>query len=192
MSPNSCVQALRVILESLCRTSNQSLATRGRQSSNGQTLEAQESEMIPRGLKIAVPFIWFGMLLAISFMEAPLKFQAPGVTLPLGLGIGRLVFFALNKMEIVSAVVLIAAFWRARSNSKTEFALLGLVAPILLLQTAWLLPALDNRAELVIAGIEQPYSNLHVIYIVLDAIKLILLLTLGIVTTRHYLTEAGR
>lgn len=148
--------------------------------------------MIPRGLKIAVPFVWFGMLLAISFMEAPLKFQAPGITLPLGLGIGRLVFFALNKMEIVSALVLIAAFWRSRSNSKTETILLGLASLILLLETAWLLPALDARAELVIAGIEQPFSNLHVIYIVLDAIKLLGLLALGIVTTRHYLTEAGR
>ena len=148
--------------------------------------------MIPRGLKIAIPFVWFGMLLSISFMEAPLKFQAPGVTLPLGLGIGRLVFFVLNKMEIVSALVLIAAFWRSRSNLRSETILLGLAALILLLETVWLLPALDARAELVIAGTEQPYSNLHVIYIVLDAIKLISLLALGIVTTRHYLTEAGR
>lgn len=143
--------------------------------------------MIPRGLKIAVPFVWFGMLLAISFMEAPLKFQAPGMTLPLGLGIGRLVFFVLNKMEIVSALVLMAAFWRSRSNLRSETVLLGLAALILLLETAWLLPVLDARAELVIAGIEQPYSNMHVIYIVLDAIKLIALLALGIVTTRHYL-----
>lgn len=143
--------------------------------------------MIPRGLKIAVPFVWFGMLLAISFMEAPLKFQAPGITLPLGLGIGRLVFFVLNKMEIVSALVLMAAFWRSRSNLRSETVLLGLAALILLLETAWLLPVLDARAELVIAGIEQPYSNMHVIYIVLDAIKLIALLALGIVTTRHYL-----
>ena len=143
--------------------------------------------MIPRGLKIAVPFVWFGMLLAISFMEAPLKFQAPGMTLPLGLGIGRLVFFVLNKMEIVSALVLMAAFWRSRSNLRSETVLLGLAALILLLETAWLLPVLDARAELVIAGIEQPYSNMHVIYIVLDAIKLVALLALGIVTTRHYL-----
>jgi len=29
-------------------------------------------------------------LVAISFLEAPLKFRAPGVTVPFGLGIGRL------------------------------------------------------------------------------------------------------
>src|SRR5664279_3321230 len=47
----------------------------------------------------AVAFVWLGMVLAISFLEAPLKFRAPGITLPLGLGIGRLVFRALNGCE---------------------------------------------------------------------------------------------
>ncbi|GCE41717.1 probable conserved transmembrane protein [Rhodococcus wratislaviensis] len=39
-------------------------------------------------VSIAVTFIWLGMVVAISFLEAPLKFRAPGVTVPLGLGIG--------------------------------------------------------------------------------------------------------
>ena len=64
-------------------------------------------------LKTAVPFIWFGMVLAISFLEAPLKFQAPGITIPLGLGIGQLVFFALNKIEIVCGLLLLVAYWRS-------------------------------------------------------------------------------
>lgn len=36
-------------------------------------------------ITVAVPFVWLGMVLAISFQEVPLKFRAPGVTLPLGL-----------------------------------------------------------------------------------------------------------
>ena len=35
----------------------------------------------------AASFIWLGMVLGISFIEAPLKFRAPGVTLGIGLGI---------------------------------------------------------------------------------------------------------
>lgn len=143
-------------------------------------------------IKIAVPFVWFGMVLAISFIEAPLKFQAPGITIPLGLGIGRLVFFALNKMEIISVLLLVFAFWRSRSNTKLETILLGFLAMILLAETVWLLPVLDARAELVIAGTETPHSNMHVIYIVLDALKLIGLMTLGITTARHYLKVAER
>ena len=142
-------------------------------------------------VKIAVPFIWFGMVLAISFMEAPLKFQAPDITLPLGLGIGRLVFFALNKMEIVSAVLLLLAFWRGRNNTKIETGMLGAVVLILLLETVWLLPVMDARAEMVIAGTEPPFSNMHVGYIVFDALKLIALLTLGITSVRHYSRETG-
>lgn len=143
-----------------------------------------------RSIKTAVPFIWFGMVLAISFIEAPLKFQAPGVTLPLGLGIGRLVFFALNKMEIVAAILLIFAFWRGRSNTRSETGLFGAILLILLLETVWLLPVLDARAELVISGTAPPFSNMHVVYIVFDAVKVIALLALGLVTVRHHLREA--
>ena len=52
----------------------------------------------------AATFVWLGMVLAISFLEAPLKFRAPGVTIPIGLGIGRLVFRALNSAEVILAV----------------------------------------------------------------------------------------
>ena len=142
-------------------------------------------------IKIAVPFVWFGMVLAISFMEAPLKFQAPGITIPLGLGIGRLVFFTLNKMEIVCALLLLIAFWRARSNVRIEKILLGVAVLILVLETVWLLPVLDARAEEVIAGTAPPFSRMHFVYIGFDALKLVLLLMLGIVSTRNYLRSAA-
>src|SRR5699024_12129318 len=57
----------------------------------------------------AVIFTWLGAVLAISFLEAPLKFRAPDVTIRIGLGIGRLVFRALNTVEVVLAGVLIVA-----------------------------------------------------------------------------------
>jgi hypothetical protein len=37
---------------------------------------------------VAVVFVWLGMVLAISFLEAPRKFRAPNVTLQIGLGVG--------------------------------------------------------------------------------------------------------
>jgi hypothetical protein len=143
-------------------------------------------------IKIAVPFVWFGMVLAISFMEAPLKFQAAGITIPLGLGIGQLVFFALNKMEIVCALLLLIAFWRARSNRRSEMILLGIAVLILVFETVWLLPVLDARAIEVIAGTAPPFSKMHFVYIGFDALKLVMLLMLGITTVRHYLRMAER
>lgn len=60
-------------------------------------------------VQVAVAFVWVGMVLGISFLEAPLKFRAPGITVPIGLGIGRLVFTALNRIELVFAIVLCVA-----------------------------------------------------------------------------------
>ncbi len=60
-------------------------------------------------IEVAVPFVWLGMVLAISLLETPLKFRAPGITLALGLGIGRLVFRALNAAEIALLALLSTA-----------------------------------------------------------------------------------
>ena len=67
---------------------------------------------------VAAVFIWLGMVLAISFLEAPLKFRAPGITIPLGLGIGRLVFRALNVCEVVLAAVALGAAVAGRSPDR--------------------------------------------------------------------------
>ena len=60
-------------------------------------------------LALAVAWLWLGMVLAISFLEAPLKFRAPDVTLRVGLGIGRIVFRALNVAEAAFAVLVLVA-----------------------------------------------------------------------------------
>ncbi|HSK72082.1 MAG TPA: hypothetical protein VK892_10335 [Pyrinomonadaceae bacterium] len=138
-------------------------------------------------LQIAIPFVWFGLLGGISFMEAPLKFQAPGITLPLGLGIGRLVFFTLNKIEIVLAILLLFTFVKIKPKGKSPLFLFAVIALLLLLETFWLLPVLDARAIAVINGTSPPFSNLHVVYIIFDAIKFILLVALGANITRNYL-----
>lgn len=144
--------------------------------------------MLVRISQIAIPFIWFGMIAAISFMEAPLKFQAPGVTLGLGLGIGRLVFWALNKMEIVLAVLmLISLLVQKPRKSRFPSVMFGVIAVLLILETVWLLPVLDARATEVIQGTAAPYSNTHLIYIAFDSIKFLLLFALGVNLTKQQL-----
>ncbi len=139
-------------------------------------------------LQIAIPFIWVGLVAGLSFVETPLKFRAPGITLPLGLGIGRLVFYALNKIELVLVVLLIVSFiLRSPANTKI-FIATGIVGVILLLQTFWMLPVLDARAVAVIEGTNEPGSPVHIIYIVAEVIKLITLSVLGVLIARTYLT----
>ena len=133
--------------------------------------------MWTKTLKIAVPFVWFGMVLAISFMEAPLKFQAPGITVDLGVGIGRLVFGFVNKVEIVFALILILALWNCtRSWGKIQPHLrntLGLVVLVLMIQTFILLPVMDARADLRLQGTEIGPSFLHIYYVAGEILKVV-------------------
>ena len=102
-------------------------------------------------VQIAVPFIWLGMVLAISFLETPLKFRAPGITVPLGLGIGRLVFRALAVVELALAGVLTAAL-ALGDRTTAVIVLASLLWAVLVVQVAVLLPRLDRRARLILAG----------------------------------------
>lgn len=128
---------------------------------------------------IAVTFVWLGMVLAISFLEAPLKFRAPGVTLPLGLGIGRMVFRALNAVEAVLAVALGTAVALA-SPPVPVIALT--VAPVLLLtiQLAAVRPVLNRRSDRVLAGERLPRSRAHLYYVACELAKVGALLALGV------------
>ena len=126
----------------------------------------------------ATAFIWLGMVLAISFLETPLKFRAPGITLPLGLGIGRLVFRALNAAEIIFSAVLLVALTAARPIA-TIWVLLGVTGAFLAAQTGLLRPRLDTRAGQIIPGQSPPASRLHLAYVALEVLKLAALATLG-------------
>jgi hypothetical protein len=133
---------------------------------------------VEQPIAVICTFTWIGFVCAISFLEAWLKFRAPGVTLPIGLGIGRLVFAALNKVEWVFAVaILISNIRVVKKVSTSPFYIL--VVLVLILQTAWLLPALDARAELYIQDKPVAHSYLHFYYVIAEGLKIISLFIFG-------------
>ena len=127
----------------------------------------------------AAVFVWLGMVLAISFLEAPLKFRAPGVTLPIGLGIGRLVFRALNVCEGVLAAAMVASFAIRPPTSAAGIAA-GVAVIVLLTQVLAVRPALTRRSEATLAGAEVPRSRAHWIYVGLEIVKVVALLVAGV------------
>lgn len=130
---------------------------------------------------VAVTFGWLGMVLAISFIEAPLKFRAPGVTVRLGLGIGRLVFRALNAVEVVLAVALVVATLAGGASGGLVVAALVPVA-LLAVQLVFVRPRLNRRSDRVLAGDvgdEVPRSHGHYVYVALEALKVTALVTSG-------------
>jgi hypothetical protein len=99
----------------------------------------------------ALIMLWAGVLIGVSFLAAPAKFNAPGLSLPVAMEVGRREFGALNLTELVLAVVTLALAAYARPDRTIRLGL-GLAAVIVVLQSLWLLPVLDARAELIIRG----------------------------------------
>lgn len=131
----------------------------------------------------AVTFVWLGMVAAISFLETPLKFRAPGVDLRTGLAIGRVIFRALNAAEVVLAAALLTCVLTAAPRAVTSAAI---STAILAVQLLLVRPRLTRRSDRILAGADAPRSNAHHAYIALETGKLIALLSTGIslLTTR--------
>jgi len=130
-----------------------------------------------RRTTIIISVLWLGFVLSISFMEAWLKFQAEGVTQVIGLSIGKLVFDALNKVEIFFLILLLVSsfkrYWYLPKNT-LKYTLIALII-IVLLQTFHLLPILDQRADMIIQGEQLSPSYFHFYYVVLEICKVIML-----------------
>ena len=138
---------------------------------------------VAQAIAIAVTFVWLGMVIAISFVEAPLKFRAPGVSLQVGLGIGRLVFRALNSIEVALAVVLVIAVAIERPSPVAVVAV-GVVVVVLAAQLVAVRPALNRRSDAVLATppgeTSAGRSRVHYVYVALEAVKVVALIVGGV------------
>jgi hypothetical protein len=132
------------------------------------------------GLATAAVFVWIGMVVAISFIEAPLKFRAPDVTVRIGLGIGRLVFRALNIAECFLAAAVIAGLILGEPSAAASVSAAVAIAA-LVVQIIAVRPALTRRSDRVLAGDDAgTRSHAHVVYIGFEVVKLIALLVAGV------------
>lgn len=140
-------------------------------------------------ISIASVYLWIGFICAISFMEAWLKFKAPGVDMATGLGIGRLVFSALNLVEWFFTISIFISLFLSKSNFIVlENLPFYLAVFVLLIQTVWVLPALDARAQQYINGKEVTHSYYHFYYVVMEILKVGSLFIFSIKLFREQLT----
>ncbi|WP_215394725.1 MULTISPECIES: hypothetical protein [unclassified Leucobacter] len=162
--------------------------------------QTPKAPAVPVGLirtelwRFAIPILWLGMVLAISFLEAPLKFQADGITIPLGLGIGRLVFAALNTAEgILLLAYTVLAFWPAayRAVGVRVWVWLALAA-VFVFKVSVVRPPLNARTDQVIAGAAPGESPWHYIYIGADIVTVLLLLLLTALSGKALMQRVTR
>ncbi|WP_405218785.1 hypothetical protein [Agrococcus sp. Ld7] len=147
--------------------------------------------MIARTARLVLPAVWLGLIVGISLIETPLKFQAPGMTIPLGLGIGRLVFAAMNVVEAVLAALLLLAIFRSGAP-RPERVLAIAIAAVLALKALVVRPLVQGTTDAVVAGDREGGSGMHLLYIAADGLLIVGLLALLGLAARSLLGPRGR
>lgn len=109
-------------------------------------------------------------------IAAPAKFQAQSLSLPLALDVGRAQFLLIGIVEGVLCAAFLLALIFARG---VNWNLAALPCLLVLLQRFIIMPPLDARTVQIIAGTSVGESHLHIVFIVVEIIKLIILLAIA-------------
>jgi hypothetical protein len=134
--------------------------------------------------------LWLGLLLGVSFLAAIAKFSAPSSTLPVALDVGRHTFAIFNKVEIVlAAVMLLVVLATARTRLAAIATLLA--ALFVAVESAWLLPLLDERAGIVIVGQQPPPASYHEIFVYLQYAKLLAIAAVAFVMAQRLVQSSA-
>lgn len=159
------------------------------------TVDRQDNGATARGgLDAPLAFVavlWLGLLLGVSFIATPVKFQAPSLNLSTALDVGRVTFALFAKIEwVLFAMLVIAILLTARRHVQRWICSIALLL-ILLLQAFWLLPVLDSRVGEIIAGASVPATNHHIFYIGAELGKFVLLLIISLDALRMFSKSRG-
>lgn len=141
---------------------------------------------------LVVSLLWLGMLIGVSFIATPVKFVVHDLTLPLALQIGQATFALFARVEWGFALVLMTAGmanWRTRPLT---LALCAFIGALVAIQAVWLLPALDARVAVIVAGGAPPPSPHHLAYASVEAAKAIVLATLAALSVRSQVPQWAR
>ncbi len=129
-----------------------------------------------------ISLLWAGEIFGVSFLATTVKFQATqyGATMPMLLSVGKVTFSMQNIIDMVMSVILIVFLvgryvWGIPESIWFLLVYLGVLV-IVMIQSFYLLPILDMRTEAHIKGEPMPNSYDHLIFAVLEGMKIILLL----------------
>ena len=136
----------------------------------------------------AVAALWVGLLLGVSFLATPVKFLAPSLSLAVALDVGRHTFAVFNKVEWLLAAITLLLLFGVRSRFSTLMIIV--ICAVVVAETFWLLPELDRRVDLIIAGQQPPASTRHSLYIVLEIVKLVALIAVIVEMARKLLSRS--
>lgn len=138
-----------------------------------------ENPLIARAGVIMIPAIWLGLLIGVSFIATPIKFTASSLDLPTALDVGRVTFSLFNKIEWGMLALLTIFLWICGlPGARTLLA--TLLAFLLIIQSAWLLPTLNFYIETIAQSTQKPPSFEHLAYGVIETVKTLSLAAIAI------------
>jgi len=130
-------------------------------------------------LQKLLPAIWLGMLIGVSFIATPVKFQAGSLSLPVALDVGRVTFHLFSRIEWIMAMLLIMALLAGGSPTRLKIVSCVLLS-LILIEGIWLLPNLYARAHAIISGNTPAPSSHHILYAATELLKASTLLVLAL------------
>ena len=125
--------------------------------------------------------VWAGVTIGGSLIAAPAKFGAPSLDLSTALEVGREQFFWVGVAEGAACAALIGALvFRVAGAAWWMWTPVAVYA----FQYLVLMPLLDARTVRTIAGESVPESNRHLVFVVLEFLKVAALLAAGVAALR--------
>jgi len=129
---------------------------------------------------IVLVSVWAGIVIGVSLMATPVKFQASSLAMPTALEVGRYTFRLLARVELCLLIAMIVFAGLARPSFAAVVMLIVVVLAVVV-QRLWLLPALDARVAAILAGTAVTGSSLHRVFALLECVKSALLIGSGAV-----------
>lgn len=130
-----------------------------------------ENQWLPR-----TALLWAGIVIGCSFIATPAKFQAPSLSLPTALEVGRATFRSMVVIELVLAGL--GVFLIVRTRQRKPLFWLAVLA--LIIQWSVVMPFLNSRTDAIVQSQPSGGSMWHVAYILLEVVKVATLLVLSL------------
>lgn len=130
-----------------------------------------------RSTLVIALLLWAGASIGANMIAAPAKFTVNELTRPVALQVGRMQFQWVGYFEYAMAALGSLVFLLPNTRLK------GLVCVVILTfltQRLGVLPLLSQSTDQVIAGHSSGGSHLHLIFIALEAFKLVMILIAAI------------
>lgn len=141
-------------------------------------MAALDRSRVARPALVVLALVWAGALLGVALLAAPAPFLAESLDRAAALDVNRHLFGMLSRAETGLLLAALSAGLLARPGPLLLTGLALLTAAVLL-ESLWLLPALEARADMIIAGREPPPAAYHALYTSLEVAKLVLLAALA-------------